>query len=511
MLGFSPSPAPDTGPLVCLRGVSKSYPGVQALRDVNLDLHAGEIVAICGANGAGKSTLARLLSGQEPATAGEIRVAGRTHPIGSQRDAFESGILMMHQEPLIVDDFTVGENVWLYALRGGGTNPWRARPKTNDNVTRAALTKVGLRGISTTRLAASLAPGQRQMLALTRAVVNPHRVLILDETTASTTESYFELVKAMVAREKAAGTLVIFVSHRMQEVLGIADRIVVLRNGALVTTLDARATNAHEITLLMIGDALRVVHRPPSVPASAAGPKLKVSGLCAGSARDVSFTVEPGEIVGFYGLVGSGRSSVARSITGQMRARSGSIVAHGRKPDLGNPRTALAAGIAYVSEDRRREGFVPDFTNGYNLTLNTLARHSRRGIVNLRGERAAADRLVEQYGVKGASSTMTTTLSGGNQQKVCIAKWIAADPEIIVFDEPTKGIDVGARTTIYEIDYEMASRGKAIVVVSSEAEEILLLSHRVLVMRDGRLVAELDSASSSTEDLARPALGADAS
>ena len=253
------------------------------------------------------------------------------------------------------------------------------------------------------------------------------------------------------------------------------------------------------------------MHRPPSVPISEAAPKLEVAALCAGSASEVSFVVRAGEIVGLYGLVGSGRSSVARSMTGQMRARSGSVTAIGRKPNLANPRTALADGIAYVSEDRRREGFVPDFTNGQNLTLNTLALHARGGVVNLRDERAAADGLVKQYGVKGVASTMTTTLSGGNQQKVCIAKWIAADPEIIVFDEPTKGIDVGARATIYEIIFDMAARGKAIVVVSSEAEEILLLTHRVLVMRDGRVVAELDSSSSSTEDLARPALGAVAS
>jgi ribose transport system ATP-binding protein len=288
---------PSLDPLLRVRGVGKAYPGVRALHDVNLDFFAGEIVAICGANGAGKSTLARLLSGQETPTNGEIHIRDRREPVRSQRDAFNSGILMLHQEPLIVDDFTVGENVWLYALRGGGAKPWSGGRNTNDDETRSALDAVGLRGMATTRLGASLAPGQRQMLALTRAVVNEHRVLILDETTASTTESYFELVKDMVVREKAAGTCVIFVSHRMQEVLGIADRIVVLRNGALVTTLDARATNANEITSLMIGDALRVVHRPPSVRASAAEPMLEVSQLCAGSAREVSFAVRAGEIV----------------------------------------------------------------------------------------------------------------------------------------------------------------------------------------------------------------------
>jgi len=337
--------------------------------------------------------------------------------------------------------------------------------------------------------------------------VNEHRVLILDETTASTTESYFELVKEMVAREKAAGTCVLFVSHRMQEVFDIADRIVILRNGSLVKILRVADTNTNEVTSLMIGDALKVLHRPPSGANSGVEPMLDVSGLRAGSARDVSFSVRPGEILGLYGLVGSGRSSIARAITGQQRLVSGSVKVRNRKPNLRSPGTALEEGIAYVSEDRRLEGFIPDFTNGENLTLATLRALSRAGVLDLGRERTAADDLVKQFSVKGSSSTMTSTLSGGNQQKVCIAKWIAANPAVIVLDEPTKGIDVGARATIYDIIFDMAKAGKTIVVVSSEAEEILLLTHRVLVMREGRIVATLDSAHATTEDLARPALG----
>ncbi len=494
-------------PLIQSRGVSRSYPGVQALKNLDLDLYAGEVVAICGANGAGKSTFARLLSGQEPTSAGEIRIQGRDKPIRSQRDAFEAGVLLLHQEPLIIDDFTVGENVWLYSLREGGANAWATSRDTGGSSTQDALQKVGLTGMATWRLGSSLAPGQRQMLALTRAVVNEHRVLILDETTASTTESYFQLVKEMVAREKAAGTCVLFVSHRLQEVFDIADRIVILRNGSLVKVLPVAETDADEVTSLMIGDVLKVLHRPPTGAKSAVEPMLQVGGLQAGSARDVSFAVRPGEILGLYGLVGSGRSSVARAITGQQRVVSGSVSVRGRKPNLRSPGTALKEGIVYVSEDRRLEGFIPDFTNGENLTLATLTALSRAGVLNLGRERTAADELVKQFQVKGASSTMTSTLSGGNQQKVCIAKWIAANPDVIVLDEPTKGIDVGARATIYDIIFDMARAGKTIVVVSSEAEEILLLTHRVLVMREGRVVATLDSANATTEDLARPALG----
>lgn len=500
-----------SAPLITARGVWRKYPGVVALKDFDLDLFPGEVVAICGANGAGKSTFARLLSGQEPTSAGEIRINGREEPIRSQRDAFESGILMLHQEPLVVDDFTVGENVWLYSLRTGYSNPLSTFRETGDVETRRALETVGLAGLSTSRLGSTLAPGQRQMLALTRALVNDHRVLILDESTASTTETFFELVKSMVARERATGTCVLFVSHRMQEVFDIADRIVILRNGSLVKILRTRETNVDEVTSLMIGDALKVMHRPPHDPDPYAAPVLQVDALSAGSASDVSFSVKPGEIIGLYGLVGSGRSSIARGISGHQPILSGTVKISRRTPNLHSPRTALREGIAYVSENRRLDGFVPDFTNGENLTLSMLQDFSHFGVLNLARERSSADELVERFDVKGTSRTMTANLSGGNQQKVCIAKWIAANPEVIVFDEPTKGIDVGARANIYEMIFNLAQSGKSVVVVSSEGEEVLLLTHRVLVLREGHVVAELDAGQATLDDLVRPALGAKAS
>lgn len=497
-------------PLVSARSVSREYPGVNALDGLDLELYAGEVVALCGANGAGKSTFARLLSGQEQPSRGEIRIDEVDRPIRSQRDAFDAGVLMLHQEPLIVDDFTVGENVWLYDLRGGGAHPLSHFDTARGRATREALDKVGLKGVPTSRLGHMLPPGQRQMLALSRAVVYPHRVLILDETTASTTETYFELVKDLVQREREQGTCVLFVSHRMQEVFEIADRIAVLRNGRLVTVLDAAQTNAEEVTLHMIGDAIKALHRPPKTARHEEDPHLQVEGLSVGSARDVSFSVGRGEILGMYGLVGSGRSSVARAVTGQIKADSGTVTIAGRRPNLQSPRTALRERIAYVSEDRRKEGFVQDFDNGVNLTLCSLRDFAPGGVLQQRRLRKRATELVDRFQVKGTISTWTRSLSGGNQQKVCVAKWVASDPDVIVFDEPTKGIDVGARANIYQIIYDLAAASKTVVVISSEAEEILLLSHRVLVMRNGRIVAELDADDASTEDIVRPALGVDA-
>ncbi len=260
-------------PAFVARGVTKTYPGVQALRGIDLEGYPGEVLAICGANGAGKSTFVRLLAGQETPTSGEIHMDGHDLPIRDPADAERAGVLLMHQEPLIIDDFTVGENVWLYALRSGrDVRPWSRVRTTSDDETRAALAHIGLGAVSPNHLARGLAPGQRQMLALSRAVVTPHRILILDETTASTTEAYFESVREMVAAEKRAGTAVVFVSHRMQEVFSLADRIAVFRNGSLVDVLNATTTNEDEITKLMIGEAIKALHRPPPTTSATGRP-----------------------------------------------------------------------------------------------------------------------------------------------------------------------------------------------------------------------------------------------
>ena len=488
-------------------GVKKHYPGVKALDGVDLEGYAGSVLAVCGANGAGKSTFAKLLAGVETPTDGEITVTGYPHPVRNAAEAEQAGVLMMHQEPLIIDDFTVGENVWLYKLRAGkDIRPWAKKTDTNNQHTREVLQGVGLGSLSTRDLAKDLGPGQRQMLSLSRAAVTKHKIMILDETTASTSEEHFKDILDLVAREKAAGTSIMFVSHRLNEVFAMCDRIAVLRNGRLVKVLNAAETNADEITTLMIGQALKALDRPAPVKATATTPVLSVRDLYGGTAQGVSFDVNPGEVVGLYGLVGSGRSSVARTITGQRKAASGSIKLHGEEVSLPSPGAGVTKRIAYLTEDRRLEGFVKDFNNGQNMSLVVLPKMSNAGVIRSAEEKKRVRELIGEYQVKGGTTTYTSTLSGGNQQKVVVAKWLETDPDFVVLDEPTKGIDVGARANIYEIIHGVAARGKGILVVSSEAEELLSLCHRILVMRNGKVAGEFDPEQADTDDLIRTAL-----
>ena len=489
-------------------GVKKHYPGVKALDGVDLEGYAGSVLGVCGANGAGKSTFAKLLAGVDTPTDGEITIAGYPHPVRNAAQAEQAGVLMMHQEPLIIDDFTVGENVWLYKLREGkDIRPWAQKVDTNGPETRKVLQGVGLGQLSTRHFARDLGPGQRQMLSLSRAAVTTHKIMILDETTASTSEEHFNDILDLVAREKSAGTSIIFVSHRLNEVFAMCDRIAVLRNGKLVKTLNAADSNPDEITTLMIGQALKALARPAPLKSDPNQvPVMSVRDLYGGKASGVSFDVNPGEIVGLYGLVGSGRSSVARTVTGQRPAVSGSIKLHGQEISLPTPGSGVSKGIAYLTEDRRLEGFVKDFDNGENMSLVVLPRMAAGGVVKSAVEKKRVRELIDEYQVKGGTKTYTRTLSGGNQQKVVVAKWMETDPDFVVLDEPTKGIDVGARANIYEIIHSVAARGKGALVVSSEAEELLSLCHRILVMRNGQIVGEFDPEHADTDDLIRTAL-----
>ncbi|KQS72137.1 sugar ABC transporter ATP-binding protein [Modestobacter sp. Leaf380] len=497
-------------PAFALRGVGKSYPGVTALADIDLEAFPGEVLAICGANGAGKSTMAKMIAGQEQPSTGRVEIAGRSTPITSPADAESAGVLLMHQEPLVIEDFTVEENVWLRRISSAGSNrPWRRLRRGSDPRTRGALDAVGLTDVSPDTPARELGPGPRQMLALSRTQVVEHRVLLLDETTASTTEEHFRDVLDLVDRERAAGVCVVFVSHRMDEVFAMADRIAVMRSGRLVDVLRTADTTPGAVIDLMIGESVAALE-PLSLPVRPdEEPLLEVEDLAAGSAREVTLRVGPGEVVGVYGLVGSGRSSVARSITGHQPRLAGRVRLRGRDVDARSPRAALRAGLAYLTEDRRREGFVPAFTNGENMTLSTLPAFATRGVLRGGAERRRVQQLIGEFQVKGGPRTLTRTLSGGNQQKVILAKWLEAAPQVLVLDEPTKGIDVGARANIYEIVRALAAQGRGVLVVTSEAEEALVLCNRVLIMRDGRLVDEFRPATSTTDDLIRAALGGD--
>lgn len=502
------SPAGPADVVFRIDRVSKSYPGVQALSDVSLEGRAGEVLAICGANGAGKSTLARLLAGQEQPSSGRVSVTGYSGTIDSPSAALSAGVLLMHQEPVVIDTFTLEENVWLRSLSATDSNAaWRRRMRPDPTRTREALAAVGMADTPLNTLGAQLGPGQRQMLALSRAVVSEHSVLLLDETTASSTEEHFKDVQALVEREKAAGVSIVFVSHRMPEVFALADRIAVLRGGRLIDIVETDSTTHEDVLSLMIGEGVAALEPPVYAPDPTREPIVRLHKWEAGSARNIDLEVGPGEVVGVYGLVGSGRSSLARSISGHQQHRSGVMMLNGTTVHPTSPRDALARGIVYVSEDRKREGFVPEFTNGRNLTLATLDQNSRFGVLDMAAERRRVAELIRRYQVKGGGDGYTRALSGGNQQKVCIAKWLEADPDFVVLDEPTKGIDVGSRMNIYEIIRDLAAQGRGILVVTSEAEEALMLCSRVLVLRDGHIVEEFNSSRATTDDLIRASLG----
>lgn len=506
------SVAPETRkPTFTMDRVSKTYPGVAAISDLTLRGFEGEVLAICGANGAGKSTLVRLLAGQEQPSSGTVGITGYAKKVTDPSDALDAGVLLMHQEPVIIDSFTLEENVWLEDISAShDRKAWHRAGSGRTQLTQDALIAVGLSGMDIKSPAGTLGPGPRQMLALSRAQVVDHRILLLDETTASSTEAHFKDVANLVQREREAGATVVFVSHRMPEVFALADRIAVMRNGRLVDVVERAATTPDEIMTMMIGESVRALEAPAPFHALPGDvPALEVRGLSSGSATNFNLSVYRGEVVGIYGLVGSGRSSIARSISGHQGRATGDLLVHGSAVDPQTPRAAMREKIVYVSEDRRREGFVKEFDNAQNLTIGSLERFSRRGLLDLRREQRRASELVKEFGVKGGAHVLTRTLSGGNQQKICIAQGLEADPDIVILDEPTKGIDVGARLNIYEIVQGLARQGKAIIIVTSEAEEALSICNRVVVLRDGRQVGDFESATCTTDDLTRSALGGD--
>lgn len=499
----------ETQDIPLLRGVeiSKAYPAVQALSGVDVVGYASEVVAICGANGAGKSTFARILAGVEKPTGGHLELHGEKVSFRGPIDAEKSGVLLMHQEPLIIDDLSVGQNLWIRSLR---KHPLTLPPSGKDQRTRAALNAVGLGDVSVNRLASTLSPAQRQMLALARAYITDHQILILDETTASMTASYFETVVKFIEEEKSEGKCVVIVSHKLDEIFAVASRVIVLRDGRKVGDVAASKSNAGAISELMAGSAVRSVRYKAQQLEASNTIVLKTDSVVADGARGVSLQVAEGEVLGIYGLVGSGRSSFARAITGQTKKESGTITFKGKDVRLSSPVAALKYGIAYISEDRKKEGFVPDFTNGENLTLSALGKVSTLGFISKKRERRLGDDATAAYAIKGAPAVETATLSGGNQQKVCVASRINSGADLLVFDEPTKGVDIAAKQNIYEIVLAQATSGKGVIVVSSEEEEILAVASRIVVFRNGTVVAEFpDTSAVSRADLIHAALGSD--
>jgi ABC-type sugar transport system ATPase subunit len=479
-----------------LRRIGKTFPGVRALHDVSLVIEPGEVLGLVGENGAGKSTLIKILGGVYPAGSyrGEIVIGGRTQAFRSTRDARRAGIAVVHQELALVPEMSVAENLVL------GREP--ARLGLVDGATTEATARDLLRhvlgiDIDLRTPVGHLGVGVQQILEIARALADHARVIVLDEPTAALTDGEIERLFALVRERRSAGTSFIYISHRMEEIAALCDRVAVMRDGELVDVVPP----ATDVVPLMTGKDLGDVHARRAPKDLASTPVLAVEHLrvqhpaLPGRAvvDDLSFEVRAGEVVALAGAMGAGRTATLSALFGIARAGyAGSIVVDGRAVTMKAPADAIAAGLALVPEDRKAQGLVLGLSVADNLALSSLGRMSRLGIVDgAQVERTALSRLRDlSIKVPGLGAEVAT-LSGGNQQKVVIGKWLELGPRVLLLDEPTRGVDVGAKTEIYALIEELTARGHAVVLASSDLPEVVRLSDRVLVLREGRLAGEL--------------------
>ncbi len=487
-------------PLLTVTGVDKAFPGVQALWQVAIDLCAGEVHALVGENGAGKSTLTRIIAGIETADGGQMLLDGQPYNPGGRRQAEAAGVRMVMQELNLIPNLSVAENIFIERLpsRFGFIDY-----KTLNRSAREAMQQVGLSQIDPSTSVGALGVGQQQMVEIAAGLSRRCRVLALDEPTASLTDSEVELLFAQIRRLKANGVGIIYISHRIEEVLRIADRVTVLRDGKVVTTRDAAGLDSDDVIRLMVG---RDLDRDALAPGGWRGaPALRAVDLRAGSkVRDVSFEACRGEILGVAGLMGSGRTETMRLVFGADPLEAGSIYLHGSdKPSMiRRPSDAVRLGIALLTEDRKEQGLFLPLPIRANVSIAHLDDVSTLGWLNGAREKAVAQRYVDSLDVRCSSCEQAVgQLSGGNQQKVVIAKWLYRDCDILIFDEPTRGIDVGAKFEIYRMLASLAQQGKAIVFVSSDLKELMAISHRILVLSAGRVAGTFSREEWSEEQI----------
>jgi ribose transport system ATP-binding protein len=491
-------------PALRMRGIRKAFPGVQALGGVDLDVLAGEVHVLLGENGAGKSTLMRILSGAERADAGVIEITGAAITLDTPRAARDAHIAIIHQELALVPGMTVAENIYLgRAPTSFGLLDNRAMLSGSA----ALLAQLDAR-IDPSALVGTLSLAQQQLVEIARALSLDASILIMDEPTSALTERetvrLFTTIRALTER----GVAVIYISHRLDEIFAIGDRVTVLRDGRHVAAQQLAHADRRELVRLM---ADRDVDERIAGSARAMGaPRLRVDHMSSGVAvQEVSFCVRAGEVLGVAGLLGAGRTEIARAVFGLDPVDSGTIQVDEREVVVRSPRDAIAAGIGFVTEDRKKEGLVLSRSVRDNISLPILRRLSAIGMVRQSSERATAEELVTRLRIRTPSvDEMTRNLSGGNQQKTVLAKWLATGAKVLFLDEPTRGVDVGAKQEIYALINKLAADGVAIILISSDLPEVLGLSDRVLVMREGRIACEFTRADATAERVMACAVGA---
>ena len=483
--------------ILSMKGITKSFSGVAALKNAALDLKAGEVVALMGENGAGKSTLMKILTGIYSKDSGEIQYMGQEVCFKGPAESEEAGISIVHQELNMMNDLTVAQNLFIgrEEMNGFLIDDKKMNEKARE------LFKVLKIDINPAEKIGNLTVGKQQMVEIAKAISSKAKVIIFDEPTAALTDSEIEELFKVIRDLKKQGTGMVYISHRMDEINVISDRVIVMRDGEYVGTLITKECCKDDIIKLMVGRAIFGEPKIASNVAKDAPVVLKCENLNRGKAvKDVSFELRKGEILGFSGLMGAGRTEVARLIFGADKKDSGKIFINGKEVAIHTPEDAVAQGIGYLSEDRKRYGLIVDKSVEENTVISSLNDFVKGFFIDKAKSKEVSQKYVESLKTKTPSvSQLVKKLSGGNQQKVVIAKWLVKNSDILIFDEPTRGIDVGAKSEIYALMERLAKEGKSIIMISSELPEVLRMSDRVIVMCEGRITGILDIAEANQE------------
>ena len=501
--------SPTTGtvsvPALEMRHIVKSYPGVKAIKDVSLAVGNGEIHALLGENGAGKSTLMKILAGAEMRDAGEILLNGQPVVIDSPQKAMELGISIIYQEFNLVPYLSAGENIYL-GREPRGILPGFVDFRTMYREAQRVIDALGVR-IDARAPVNQLSVAQQQMVEIAKATSKKSKIIVMDEPSATLTDHELVALFKLMRQLKSQGVSIIYISHRLEEVFEVCDRATIMRDGTHIATMDVKDLTRDQIIRLMVGRELK--DAIPKVPAALGPNALSVKNLNrAGVLHDINFEVKQGEILGIAGLVGAGRTETARAIFGADPIDSGSIEVFGKPVTIRSPQDAIKHGIGLVTEDRKQQGLVLGMAVRENGTLANLGSLSKFGFINRNEERRVSEEYRTSLAIKTPSIEQTVqNLSGGNQQKVVLAKWLFTGSKVLIFDEPTRGIDVGAKSEIYKLMNELVKEGKAIIMISSELPEVLGMSDRILVMHEGRITGELSRAEATQESIMKLATG----
>jgi len=491
-------------PILSANRISKSFGEIPVLFSIDYDVAPGEVHAIIGENGAGKSTLIKILSGIEQPTSGSITYDGQTVVLPPDGKAEAMGIVLIHQELNLAEHLTVADSIFLgrELRRGPFLDVGEMRRRA------AAIMETLHVQVDPEARISSLSVADKQMVEIAKAISRDARVLIMDEPTAvlsvGETQTLFEQIRRLTAR----GVAVVFISHKLDEIMELADRVTVLRDGQLIATVGTEALTPDSIAQMMVGRELSNLYPPKHEPDVDAPVVLSVRNLETSSVSGISFDLRKGEILGFAGLIGSGRTAVAEAIVGLTHKTGGDVSLNGKPVHFTRVAQSVDAGIAYMTKDRKGKGLLLNMGLRPNLTLLTLAKHLRAGFLDTSSEQRALDRAVRRFDVRARDASVAVgRLSGGNQQKLMLGKTMESEPDIVIMDEPTRGIDVGTKQQIYHIIAALAAEGKAVIVISSELQEVIGLSHRVVVMRSGRLAGVLEGAEITEEEIMRYAAG----